>query len=580
MIKMALAMQNGLLPKSLHLNQPTPHVDWEAGEVELLSEAQPWEANGRPRRAGVSSFGFSGTNAHLILEEAAPAPDPEASGEQAPLPVTPLLLSAKGEPALVQMAARLKEHMLEHPDEAVAEVARSLVESRPRLDLRAAVVGTSRDEVLDGLDAIADQRDAENAFVASAPAGNAPSAPILLFPGQGSQWRSMAVELLSSSPAFARVIDDCEQALEPHVDWSLGALLRRHEDAADLERVDVVQPALFAMSVGLASLWRANGLEAAGVVGHSQGEIAAVHIAGGLSLDDAARLVALRSQVLVQGTGEGAMTLVASSPEALSERIPGWPELVSLAGINSPALIVLSGPIDGIDQVLRLCEEEGIWTRRIRAAVGAGHSPAVERGRSLLLEAAAGIVPRRSEVPFYSSVAADQLDTAELDAEYWYRNAREPVLFGPTISRLLDIGHRHFIEVSPNPILAFPMHESFASDLGEDAAEATFTGTLRHRHGGLADFALAAGTAWANGVEVDLDAVVPPVGRRIALPTYPFQRQHYWLEQSSSVEARAGAVPERAVAASEPEPEEEESLASQLASLPEKDRENAVLEAS
>ena len=572
-IKMALAMRHGLLPRTLHLTEPSPHVDWASGEVELLAEPREWRANGRPRRAGVSSFGISGTNAHLILEEAPPAPEAGSEPEGGPAGrPAPLLLSAKSEPALRAAAGRFAAHLNEHPEQAPAEVARSLVEGRPSYERRAAVSGAGREELLEGLAALAEERESDRAFLAPAPIGSAPSAPVFLVPGQGSQWRSMALELLESSPLFARTIDECEQALEPHVDWSLGALLRREDGAPDLERIDVVQPALFSMSVALASLWRASGVEPAAVVGHSQGEIAAVHVAGGLSLEDAARLIALRSQVLVQGTGEGAMALVASSPEGLSERVPHWRELVSLAGVNSPSLIVISGPNEGIDETLRLCEEGGIWTRRIKAAVGAGHSPAVERGRSLLLEAAAGISPRRGSVPFYSSVTAGELDTAGLDAEYWYRNAREPVLFGPAISRLLADGQRRFVEVSPNPILAFPMHEIFAGELGESAAEASFTPTLRHRHGGLADFALAAGSAWASGVEVDLDAAVPPA-RRVPLPTYPFQRRRFWLEQRPAAAAPAAPAP-----AAEPEEAAEESFPEQLAAVAQQEREAVVLE--
>jgi type I polyketide synthase PikAIV len=552
-------------------------VDWSAGKVELLAEARPWEPDGHPRRAGVSSFGASGTNAHLILEEppAVEGEGPrESDGEESELGdrIAPLLLSAKDEGALREVAIRLRTHLLEHPQQSVAEVARSLAGTRPRLDRRAAVAGRDREELLEGLAAVAGDREADNAFVAAAPAPVAAD-PVFLFPGQGSQWRGMAVELLRSSPRFARAIDDCEQALEPHLDWSLGALLRREDGAADLERIDVVQPALFAMSVALAALWRAHGVEPAAVVGHSQGEIAAAHVAGGLSLEDAARLIALRSRVLVQGTGEGAMALVAASPDDLSARVPSWPELVSLAGINGPSLIVLSGSNEGIDETLGLCEEAGVWTRRIRAAVGAGHSPAVERGREQLLEAAAGISPRPGEVPFHSAVMAGPLDTAELDAEYWYRNAREPVLFGPTVALLLAAGHRHFVEVSPNPILMVPMHESFSHELGSAATEATFTPSLRHRHGGLHDFGLAVGSAWASGVEVDLDAALPPTRRSVALPTYPFQRQHYWLSSSPASEGRGSPETAKHI-----EDDDDGSLVAQLASVPEGARRDAVLE--
>jgi acyl transferase domain-containing protein/thioesterase domain-containing protein len=588
-IKMALAMRHGELPRTLHLEQPTPHVDWSAGEVELLSEARPWERNGHPRRAGVSSFGVSGTNAHVILEEAPAAEGTEAGeageggasaeshqgGSELGGEVAPLLLSAKDEAALRQAAGRLQAHLSEHPEQSLADVARALALGRPRFERRAAVAGADREQLLAALDAVAGDREDANAFVAAEPCSGVAPNPVFLFPGQGSQWPEMASGLLDSSPEFARTVDECEQALEPHLEWSLRSLLRCEPGAADLERIDVVQPALFAMSVALASLWRSNGVEPAVVLGHSQGEIAAAHVAGGLSLEDAARLVALRSKVLAQETGKGAMALVAAGPESLSERVPSWQELVAVAGINGPSQTVVSGSNEGIEEVLGLCEGAGIWTRRVRAAVGAGHSPAVEPYREQLLEAAAGIPSRSGEIPFYSSVTAGRIDTAELDAEYWYRNARQTVRFGPAVALLLSSGYRRFVEVSPHPILLAPLREAFAHDLGEAETEASFTATLRNGHGAPHDFALALGSAWAGGVEVDWDAVMAPAAQRVELPTYPFQRRHYWLTATPSAGAGGSAQPESAGQAPE---DEGESLAERLAAVPEEARKEVALE--
>jgi acyl transferase domain-containing protein len=379
----------------------------------------------------------------------------------------------------------------------------------------------------------------------------------------------MAVELLAASPEFAAAIDACEQALEPHVEWSLGAVLRRQEGAADLERIDVVQPTLFAMMVGLASLWRRAGVEPAAVVGHSQGEIAAVHVAGGLSLDDAAALAARRSAVLAEGLGTGSMALVATGPDDLSERVPGWADLVSLAAVNGPGSIVLSGPDAGIDEVLGRCGEVGIWTRKIAAALGAGHSPAVDDYRDRLLAAADGISPRPSELPFHSSVAAGPLATETLDAEYWFRNARETVRFGPTVAALLAQGHRRFVEVSPNPTLMVPLEEAGAAELGADAAKASFTPTLRRGHGSAADFALALGSAWTGGVAVDWDAVLPAVAP-VSLPTYPFQRRHFWLEATGAEPARSPAAPADEI--------EIVTFADRIAELPQEQRQQLALE--
>jgi polyketide synthase 7 len=573
-IKMVMAMRNGVLPKTLHIDEPTPHVDWSSGAVELLSEPVAWEANGHPRRAGVSSFGLSGTNAHLIVEEPPPAEQP---AETAPAPepdgaISPLLLSARSGKALRAGAERLRAHLQARPDLGAADLARALALERPHLERRAAVTGADREQLLEGLAALARGEEAEAAN-ATAGVATAAAGPVFLFPGQGSQWRSMAIELLDASPVFAERIDACEQALEPHVEWSLKSILRRQEGAPDLDLVDVVQPVLFAISVALAALWRSHGIEPAAVVGHSQGEVAAAHVAGGLSLEDAAQLIALRSQALAQGAGEGSMVLVGTGVDDLTARVPAWSELVSLGGVNGPNLIVISGPDDGIDEVLELCKEVGIWTHRIRAAVGAGHSPAVERVRQELMDAAVGTSARKFEVPFYSSVTAGALDSAELDAEYWYRNARDTVRFGPTVAALLNQGFRSFVEVSPNPILMMPLHEGFAHELG--AGEGSFTGTLRRHHGGLHDFALSLGALWASGVEVEWDRVLAPAQRRVPVPTYPFQRKRFWL---AAAEAPAAARVAADSGGEETDAEEESSLAARLAAAPEEGRGEIALD--
>jgi len=529
-IKMVMALRNEMLPRSLYAEEPTQEVDWEAGDVELLTEARPWPRHPRPRRAGISSFGATGTNAHLILEEPpAPASNSAAAEE---LPATPLLLSAKSPEALAAVADRLGDHLRRHPEAELGAVAHTLATGRSRFEHRAVVATRDREQVLAALDAVARGEDSEDVALGAAAEGGAAKKPVFLFPGQGSQWGGMAVDLLDDSPRFAQRIAECEDALAPHVEWSLRAVLRGDENAPPLDRIDVVQPTLFSMAVALAGLWRDRGVEPAAVLGHSQGEIAAAHLVGALDLEDAARLVARRSQVLMEhGDGAGGMALAAISPEELSARVAGWEELVSLAAINGPSSIVLSGGNDGIEEVLRRCEEAGIWTRRIRGASGAGHSPAIEPMREDLIAAAAGIEARSVEIPFYSSVTGGRIDTAALDAEYWYRNARETVRFGPTVELLLEEGFEHFIEPSPNPLLAFPLGEALArAGVGAGAV----SGTLRRQRGGLADFLHGLGSAWVNGVDVDWEGSLPTPAAPASLPTYPFQRSHFWLQGTAA----------------------------------------------
>jgi acyl transferase domain-containing protein/thioesterase domain-containing protein len=521
-IKSVMAMRHETLPMTLHAGSPTSQVDWSSGGVELLADSRPWERGEGPRRAGVSSFGAGGTNAHLILEE---SPAPPATGEAGIKTETPFALSAKTAAALIAAAAALASRLREEPAPPLADIARSLVDDRPRFACRAVVTAADRESLIDGLDAlVAGGREITTAGAAG------PEGPVFVFPGQGSQWRGMGVGLSESSPVFARAMVACEEALEPHVDWSLAAVLRGADGAPRLSRLDVVQPALFAVMVSLAALWRAHGVEPGAVLGHSQGEIAAVHVAGGLSLEDAARLVARRSLALAQGAGLGGMALLATGVEELTARIPSWEARVALAAVNGPGSIVISGGDEMLDELLGECEIAGIWTHRVAAAVGPGHSPTVEMFREGLLDAGAGIAPRPSALPFYSSVMAGPVETAGLDADYWYRNARETVRFGPTAQRILLDERRHFVEVSPHPVLAVSLQEAFVA-AGERGEGATFTASLDRDEPGLESFVRSLGSAWSNGIEIDWEAALPSgSGRRAELPTYRFQHQRFWFQ--------------------------------------------------
>ena len=301
-IKMVMALRQQVLPPTLHVDAPSPHVDWESGAVSLLTEAREWPAADRPRRAGVSSFGVSGTNAHVILEEA-PAPEPAepAAAGAAPVPpaVVPVLVSARGSAAVRAQAERLRAFLTRRPDLSLVDVAFSAATTRAQLEQRAAVVAADREELLAGLAALAAGEPSDVVVQGRVVEGK----PVFVFPGQGAQWAGMAVELLDSAPVFAARLRECGAALSSFVDWDLEDVLRGAEGAPSLERVDVVQPALWAVMVSLAALWRSYGVQPAAVVGHSQGEIAAACVAGGLSLEDGARVVALRSRLVAGAAG-------------------------------------------------------------------------------------------------------------------------------------------------------------------------------------------------------------------------------------------------------------------------------------
>jgi len=527
-IKAVIAMREGTMPKLLHLDRPSSQVDWEAGKIELLAESVEWEANGRPRRTAVSSFGASGTNAHVILEQA-PSPAEDGGGEQegarpldGPLPFA---ISAKSEEALRESAARLASHLRENSDRELPDVAYSLLMTRAALEQRAVAVASEREQLLGALSAIAEGRDAPDTVLGAAPD---PAQPVFCFGGQGSQHPRMAADLIGASTVFAEQIEACEVALAPHVDWSLTEVLR-DGDGGWMERLDIVQPALFAVMVGLARLWEACGVEPSLLIGHSQGEVAAAHIAGALSLDDAARVIALRARAMTKLAGKGGMASVSLPVGELEALLAPYGERLSLAAINGPAAQAVSGEPEAIEELIAACEEGGIRARRI-AVDYAAHSAQIEALRDELLEAFAPIEPKGSEVPLHSTLTGEPIDTAQMDAEYWYRNLRETVLFGPVVDTLLEQGHTSFIEISPHPVLGFGMQEAIAA-AGSDAAA---TGTLRRGEPAAERFCLSLAEAHTGGAVVDWASFFEGSGARpTKLPTYPFQRRRHWLSQSS-----------------------------------------------
>nr|WP_281250066.1 type I polyketide synthase [Streptomyces monashensis] len=534
-IKMVMALREGLLPRTLYADNPTPHVDWSAGQVRLLSEEQPWPDTGRARRAGVSSFGMSGTNAHVIVEQAPDAPAAPAT-TPAELPAVPVLLSARTPAALRAQAARLRAHLRARPGTVLADLGYTLAVGRSAFTHRAAVLADDTDRLDETLAVLAaDGPLTAPALVAAAvPAG---AEPVLVFPGQGAQWAGMARELLGESPVFADWIDRCEQALAPHVDWSLTAVLRDDENAADLGRVDVVQPALWAVMVATAALWRAHGVRPAAVVGHSQGEIAAACVAGALSLEDGARVVALRSRAITGIAGTGGMMSVPLSAADTRARMAPWADRLAVAAVNGPASVVVSGEAGALDELHTALTGDGIRARKVNVDYGS-HSAQVEAIRDTVLAALDGITPREADIPFRSSLTGDWLDTTELGADYWYTNLRETVRFEDAVRGLIAAGHRTFIEVGPHPVLAVGLRDT----LDAAGADGAVLGSLRRDQGGLRQFLGALAEAHVHGVDVDFETVFDGTGAtRTDLPTYPFEHQRYWPSMREAAAAGLAA---------------------------------------
>ncbi|MEV5980607.1 type I polyketide synthase [Streptomyces sp. NPDC052114] len=532
-IKMVESMRHGAVPKTLHVDGPSPHVDWTSGAVELVTEERPWPETGRARRAGVSSFGVSGTNAHVIVEQAPveeQAPVRSVTGEGPAGPaggggVVPWVVSGRSADGLRGQAARLRAYVAASADLSIADVGWSLASSRAGLEHRAVLLGADHEELLTALKALEEGEPA--AGVVSGVASEGASDVVFVFPGQGSQWAGMATELLDSSAVFAERFGECAAALAPHIDWTPEDVLRERDGAPSLDRVDVIQPMLWAVMVSLASVWRANGIKPAAVVGHSQGELAAAVVAGVLSIEDAARIVALRSQLIGRElAGQGGMVSVPIGQEAAEQLIEPWAGRISVATINGPQSTVVAGEAAALDELMAVCERDGVRARRIPVDYGS-HTPQVELLKDALLELAAPVTPRAGDVPMYSTVTGELLADGAADAEYWYRNLREPVRFLDTVRALMETGHTTFVESSPHPVLTYAI-----ADAGEAAAtDVTVVGTLRRDEGGPQRLLASLAELWVRGIAPDWRAVFAASGaRRVDLPTYAFQTRHYWFD--------------------------------------------------
>ena len=584
-IKMVAAMRHGIVPPTLHVDAPSSHVDWSAGAVELVTEALPWPGTGQPRRAAVSGFGFSGTNAHVILEQAPAEDEPGRDGGAeagdsgagasdglvvaGAVPVVPWVVSARSAAGLRAQARRLAGFAAAGGEGlGLADVGWSLAVTRSVLAQRAVVCGTSRAELLAGLAAVAAGEPAAGVVTGAAEGGG--GKVVFVFPGQGSQWAGMAAELAESCPVFAARLAECAAVLDPLTGWPLlGTVCGR---GADLGRVEVVQPALWAVMVSLAAVWQAAGITPDAVVGHSQGEIAAACVAGVLSLADAAKVVALRSQALAQLAGTGGMMSVAEAAGAVARRLAAWDGRVHVAAVNGPAQVVVSGDSQALDELAAVCERDGVRARRVEVDY-ASHSPLVEAVRGRVEDALAGVAARPGTVTVVSGVDGQVVDGSVMDGGYWYRSLREPVQFHRAVQTLAASGHRIFIEVSPHPVLTPAIEETltgtstsiapthspthspssstgassaasssassasssaaaFSSGAGAGAGAGTggvvVTGTLRRDDGGLGRLAFSLAQVWVAGGGVDWSRWFPGRRGRVDLPTYAFQRRRYW----------------------------------------------------
>lgn len=526
LIKVALCLKHRMIPPNLHFDEPNPYIPWEELPLRVQTELTPWPVDTEPALAGVSSFGISGTNVHVVIGEApqaAPMPAPESVSTPYLLP-----LSAHTAEALQAMAHAYQAFITTEGAETVpslVDLGYTASVRRSHHTHRLAIVAHSRAELVEHLEVFLqeEQRPGMSSGVASP---GQKHTLVFVFSGQGPQWWPLDRALLEQEPVFRETLERCDALFRRHVDWSLLDELMAEEAQARFNQTDIGQPAIFALQVALAALWRSWGIEPDAVVGHSIGEVAAAYVADVLSLEDAVRVIHHRSRVTTQVIGKGKMALVGLPLEQARAELAGYEDRLSIGVNSSPMSTVLSGDPDALKEVLASLEQQNVFCRMLPAMDYAAHSPQMEPLKRELMEALEGLQPRTALVPIYSTVTGTRNDGLTFDASYWADNLREPVLFSTTVERLLTDGYDTFLEVHPHPVLPRSIQEV----LVHVNREGTVLSSLKRGEVGRTMLLGALGALYTLGYSVAWRALYPSGGRCVPLPAYPWQRERYWLE--------------------------------------------------
>ena len=532
LIKAALCLQREAIPRNLHFSVLNPRLSLDGTSFVLPAETLPWKAGAKPRLAGVSAFGISGTNAHVILEEAPRKEAPAQAVSFKEPSCYALPMSAKSPEGLSALARAYREVLSASPAGDAArlhDIAYTASVRRSHHEHRLAVAARSREEVAAALEAFSRGESPAGLFRGKVPREGRPRV-VFVFPGQGSQWAGMGRALLEEEPVFRESLEACEPLVRRHGGFSLFDALAAPEETSRLDETEVAQPSLFAIQVALSALWKAWGVAPDALIGHSVGEVAAAHVAGALSLEEAVRLVCLRGRVMQPSAGLGKMAVVALSPEEAARALRGEDDLLSIAALNDPGSVVLSGEPAALDRVVEGLQQKGVYCRSLRGGY-AFHSPQMAPSQGELLRALGPMEPRRAAVAMYSTVTGSRIEGEALDASYWARNIREPVQLAAAAAAAIAAGHALFLEVGPHPVLSVNLQQCIAAS-GKEACHAV--PTLRRSQDDRACLSQALAAVYAHGCEVAFERLYPGGGRVVPLPTHPFQGQRYWIEPSGA----------------------------------------------
>ncbi|HRI66025.1 MAG TPA: type I polyketide synthase [Polyangium sp.] len=522
-MKILLSFEHERIPKNLHFRRLNPRISFDGTPFVVPTESMVWQRGDKPRRAGVSSFGISGTNAHIILEEPpARRTEPQPTGSTIFL----LPLSAKSPRALSTTVKNYSKWLSAGEDPPLSDVVYTASVRRMHHEYRLAIVGRSREEFVKTLDAVARGEFPSGVVQGQVLAHDAPQV-VFVFSGQGSQWAGMGTSLFQDEPIFRTKIEEIDALMRNHASINLLDILRAPEDLSRLDETEIVQPALFAIQVGLFELFKSWGINPGAVIGHSVGEVAAAHVCGAISLEEAVRLVVVRGRVMQKATGHGKMVWVALPVRDVEEAIRARNANVAIAAINDPGSVVLSGETRAIDTLIAEFEAQGIGTRPLRVNY-AFHSPQMEPLAIELSALLKSIDARSAELPMYSTVTGGLIDGTSLGVDYWRRNVRATVNFCQAVHSALDDGYRVIVEIGAHPVLLANL-EQCALD---KKIAVRLTSTLRRNADERRAVLEAVASLHVDGVVCDWKQLNPSGGRVVSLPSYPWQRERYWIKNT------------------------------------------------
>ncbi|NNE90007.1 MAG: amino acid adenylation domain-containing protein [Verrucomicrobiales bacterium] len=528
-LKAALVLYHDTVPKNLNFKNPNPNIPFDEFKLEVVTENQPIPRLGDfPAVAAVNSFGFGGTNSHIVLEEApgsngqSPGKPKQPGKKKADRPVM-LPISARTDEGLREMAARYRRFLRENNEDLLEDIAANAGKHREHMESRLTVLGRNRDEICHELTEWLALNPGEN-VIAGKPGGEV-NPLVFVFTGQGAQWWKMGQELIEREPVFRGVLEEIDTHLKPMAGWSLIDEMTKDEEFSQINRTNIAQPAIFGLQVALAELWKSWGIEPSKVVGHSVGEVAAAYVAGIYTMEDAVKVIYHRSRLQDQTGGNGKMVAVGLSASEAKKAIGEHADKVQVAVINSPGMVTIAGDTEPLKKVIEPLEEAGKFVRWLRIDY-AFHTHQMEPIKTELLEVLKDIKPMASKIPYISTVTGGICEGTKVDAEYWWQNVREAVLFSPAITGLIRSGEDSFLELGPHPALQNPIMEC----LSEQSRKGVYFSSLTRKTDESIMMLTNLAKMQQHGYEIDWDAVNQADGKFVDLPNYTWQHETFWLE--------------------------------------------------